>query len=122
MGVQLVLDAVVSYLPSPIDIPPVQGTHPKDESVALERKSSDDEPFAALVFKLQTDPFVGQLAFFRVYSGTLNAGSYVLNSRTGDKERVGRIVRLHADEREEVKTVYAGRNCCGSWLERCYYF
>ena len=108
MGVQLVLDAVVSYLPSPVDIPPVQGTHPKDTSVTLERKASDDEPFAALVFKLQTDPFVGQLAFFRVYSGTLHAGSYVLNSRTGDKERIGRIVRLHADEREEVKTVYAG--------------
>ncbi len=108
MGVQLVLDAVVSYLPSPVDIPPVQGAHPKDTSVTLERKASDDEPFAALVFKLQTDPFVGQLAFFRVYSGTLHAGSYVLNSRTGDKERIGRIVRLHADEREEVKTVYAG--------------
>lgn len=108
MGVQLVLDAVISYLPSPVDIPPVQGTHPKDSDVALERKASDDEPFAALVFKLQTDPFVGQLAFFRVYSGTLHAGSYVLNSRTGDKERIGRIVRLHADEREEVKTVYAG--------------
>ena len=108
MGVQLVLDAVVTYLPSPIDIPPVQGTHPKDENVTLERESSDDGPFSALVFKLQTDPFVGQLAFFRVYSGTLNAGSYVLNSRTGDKERIGRIVRLHADEREEVKTVYAG--------------
>ncbi|MCY4577354.1 MAG: elongation factor G [Candidatus Kaiserbacteria bacterium] len=108
MGVQLVLDAVVSYLPSPTDVPPVQGTHPKDESVTLERKASDDEPFAALIFKLQTDPFVGQLAFFRVYSGTLHAGSYILNSRTGDKERIGRIVRLHADEREEVKTVYAG--------------
>ena len=108
MGVQLVLDAVVSYLPSPVDIPSVQGTHPKDAEVTLERKASDDEPFAALVFKLQTDPFVGQLAFFRVYSGTLHAGSYVLNSRTGDKERIGRIVRLHADEREEVKTVYAG--------------
>ena len=108
LGVQLVLDAVSVYLPSPLDIPPVQGTHPKDASVTIERKASDDEPFAALVFKLQTDPFVGQLAFFRVYSGTLNAGSYVLNARTGDKERVGRIVRLHADEREEVKTVYAG--------------
>ena len=108
MGVQLVLDAVVSYLPSPVEIPAVQGTHPKDADVTLERKASDDEPFAALVFKLQTDPFVGQLAFFRVYSGVLNAGSYILNSRTGDKERIGRIVRLHADEREEVKTVYAG--------------
>ena len=108
LGVQLVLDAVVAYLPSPTEIPPVQGTHPKDQEVTLERKASDDEPFAALVFKLQTDPFVGQLTFFRVYSGILNAGSYVLNSRTGNKKRIGRIVRLHADEREEVKTVYAG--------------
>ena len=108
LGVQLVLDAVVAYLPSPTDIPPVEGTHPKDQDVTLERKASDDEPFAALVFKLQTDPFVGQLSFFRVYSGILNAGSYVLNARTGEKERIGRIVRLHADEREEVKTVYAG--------------
>ena len=107
-GVQLVLDAVVDYLPAPTDIPPVQGTHPKDHSVTLERPASDDEPFAALVFKLQIDPFVGQLAFFRVYSGTLQAGSYVYNVRTGDKERVGRIVRLHANEREEVSTVYAG--------------
>ncbi len=107
-GVQLVLDAVVAYLPAPTDIPPVTGTHPKDESVKLERKASDDEPFAALVFKLQTDPFVGQLAFFRVYSGILNAGSYIYNARTQSKERIGRIVRLHADEREEVKTVYAG--------------
>lgn len=108
MGVQMVLDAVIAYLPAPVDIPPVQGTHPKDAEVELERKASDDEPFAALVFKLQTDPFVGQLAFFRVYSGKLHAGSYVLNARTGSKERIGRIVRLHADEREEVKTVYAG--------------
>lgn len=107
-GVQRVLDAVVDYLPSPTDIPPVQGTHPKDDSVVLERASSDDEPFSALVFKLQIDPFVGQLAFFRVYSGTLQAGSYVHNVRTGDKERVGRIVRLHANEREEVDVVYAG--------------
>ena len=107
-GVQLVLDAVVSYLPAPTDIPPVKGTHPKDSSVTLERKASDEEPFSALVFKLQTDPFVGQLSFFRVYSGILNAGSYVYNSRTQSKERIGRIVRLHADEREEVKTVYAG--------------
>ena len=107
-GVQLVLDAVVDYLPSPNDIPPVQGTHPKDPSVTLERPSSDDEPFSSLVFKLQIDPFVGQLAFFRVYSGTLKAGSYVYNVRTGDKERIGRIVRLHANEREEVSVVYAG--------------
>ena len=107
-GVQLVLDAVVAYLPAPTDIPPIRGTHPKDESVEIERTASDDAPFSALVFKLQTDPFVGQLSFFRVYSGTLHAGSYVYNARTQSKERIGRIVRLHADEREEVKTVYAG--------------
>ena len=107
-GVQKVLDAVVDYLPNPLDIPPVKGTHPKDTSVVLERKASDDEPFAALVFKLQSDPYVGQLSFFRVYSGTLSAGSYVYNVRTQSKERIGRIVRLHADEREEVKVVYAG--------------
>ena len=107
-GVQLMLDAVVAYLPAPTDIPPIRGTHPRDESTEIDRAASDDEPFAALVFKLQTDPFVGQLAFFRVYSGVLHAGSYVYNARTRSKERIGRIVRLHADEREEVKTVYAG--------------
>ena len=97
------------YVPSGTDgYPPIRGTHPKDESVEIERTASDDAPFAALVFKLQTDPFVGQLSFFRVYSGTLHAGSYVYNARTQSKERIGRIVRLHADEREEVKTVYAG--------------
>lgn len=106
-GVQPVLDAVADYLPSPLDLPPVQGTNPKTEEVE-ERSASDDEPFCALAFKLQADPFVGQLTFFRVYSGTLEAGSYVLNSVTGDKERVGRIVRLQADQREEVKKVYAG--------------
>ena len=108
VGVQLVLDGVIDYLPSPVDIPPVKGVHPDDSSVELERKAEDDEAFSALVFKLQTDPFVGQLSFFRVYSGTVSAGSYIYNVRTGDKERLGRIVRLHANEREEVKTVYAG--------------
>ena len=107
-GVQLVLDAVVDFLPSPIDIPPIKGTHPKDQETELERKASDDEPLSALVFKLQADPFVGQLAFFRVYSGVLEAGSYVFNPRTSKKERIGRIVRLHSNEREEVKKVYAG--------------
>ncbi len=106
-GVQLVLDAVIDYLPSPIDIPPVKGLDPKTDDV-IERKASDEEPFSALVFKLQSDPFVGQLAFFRVYSGTIQAGSYVYNSTTGERERLSRIVRLQANEREEVKEVYAG--------------
>jgi len=106
-GVQPVLDAVVDYLPSPIDLPPVHGINPKTEEEE-ERKPLDDEPFCALAFKIQTDPFVGSLTFFRVYSGTLEAGSYVYNSTTSQKERVGRIVRLQADKREEVEKVYAG--------------
>jgi len=106
-GVQLVLDGVVDYLPSPLDIPPVKGVDVKTEEI-IERKASDEEPFVALAFKLQTDPFVGQLTFFRVYSGTLEAGSYVYNSSTGNKERIGRILRMHANNREEVKKVYAG--------------
>ena len=106
-GVQIVLDAVVDYLPSPEDMPPVTGINPKtDEEVT--RNPSDDEPFCALAFKLQTDPFVGALTFFRVYSGTISAGSYIYNSSTGNKERVGRIVRLQADKREEVTEVHAG--------------
>ena len=107
-GVQLVLDAVVDYLPAPMDIPAVKGIDPKTEEEAV-RNASDTEPFSALVFKLQTDPFVGQLAYFRVYSGTLEAGSYVYNATTGQKERVGRILRMHANDREEVKKVYAGQ-------------
>lgn len=106
-GVQLVLDAVVDYLPSPLDIPPVKGINPKNDQEVF-RHASDEEPFSALVFKLQADPFVGQLTFFRVYSGTLEAGSYIYNSTTGDKERLGRIVRLQANQREEVKKVFAG--------------
>lgn len=108
IGVQLVLDAVVDYLPSPAELPPVHGIDPKDGETVIERKASDEEPFAALAFKLQDDKFVGQLAFFRVYSGTVKAGSYIMNSSTGDKERVGRIVRLMADKRTEVDEVYAG--------------
>ena len=108
IGVQLVLDAVVDYLPSPVDLPPVEGVDPKDEETKLERNPSDEEPFSALAFKLQDDKFVGQLAFFRVYSGTVKAGSYIMNSSTGNKERVGRIVRLMADKRTEVEEVYAG--------------
>ena len=106
-GVQLVLDAVVDYLPSPLDLPPVEGFDPKTEE-KISIKPSDDEPFVALAFKLQTDPYVGQLTYFRVYAGTLEAGSYVLNTNTGEKERVGRILRMHANDREEVKKVYAG--------------
>ncbi len=106
-GVQLVLDAVVDYLPSPLDLPPVKGTNPKTGE-EIERKPSDEEPFTALAFKLQTDPFVGALTFFRVYAGTVTAGSYVYNSSTGTKERVGRIVRLQADKREEVEKVFTG--------------
>ncbi len=106
-GVQHVLDAVVDYLPSPLDIPPVHGLDPKTGE-AIYRKPSDTEPFAALAFKLQNDPFVGQLTFFRVYSGTIEAGTYIYNSTTGEKERLGRIVRLQADKREEVKKVFAG--------------
>lgn len=106
-GVQLVLDAVVDYLPAPTDIPSPKGIHP-DTGADMVRKASDNEPFAALAFKLQNDPFVGQLVYFRVYSGTLEAGSYVLNTRSGEKERVGRIVRMHANDREEVKKVFAG--------------
>ena len=106
-GVQLVLDAVVDYLPSPLDLKPATGINPKTGE-PVERHASDDEPFTALAFKLQTDPFVGALTFFRVYSGTLTAGSYVYNSTTGTKERVGRIVRLQADKREEVQQVFTG--------------
>lgn len=106
-GVQMMLDAVVSYLPSPLDIPPVKGIDPKTEQ-GLERKTSDEEPFTALAFKVATDPFVGQLTFFRVYAGKLTAGSYISNSSKGEKERVGRIVMLHANHREEVKEIYAG--------------
>lgn len=106
-GVQLVLDAVVDYLPSPLDIPPVTGIDPNTGEEVL-RHASDEEPFSALAFKLQADPFVGQLTFFRVYSGTIESGSYIYNSTTGNKERLGRIVRLQANDREEVKKVFAG--------------
>jgi len=106
-GVQLVLDAVVDYLPAPTDIPPIPGIDPNTDE-PTERKASDSEPFSALAFKVATDPFVGQIIFFRVYSGSLSAGSYVYNPRTRNKERIGRILRMHANDREEVKKVYAG--------------
>ncbi len=116
-GVQILLDAVIDYLPSPLDIPAIKGIDPKtgDE---IERKASDDEPFAALAFKLQTDPFVGQLMYFRVYSGSLEAGSYVYNSTTKSKERIGRILRMHANDREEVKKVYAGEIAAAVGLKK----
>src|SRR3989338_5878207 len=107
-GVQLVLDGVVDYLPSPLDIPPIEGTDPDHNDELIFRHASDDEPFSALAFKVATDPFVGQLIFFRVYSGTLTAGSYIYNPRTRNKERIGRILRMHANDREEMKKVFAG--------------
>ena len=106
-AIQLLIDAIIYYLPSPIDLPPVQGLEPKTEEKLI-RKASDDESFSALAFKIATDPFVGSLSYFRVYSGKLAAGSYVLNASTGQKERLGRILRMHADKREEVKEIYAG--------------
>ncbi len=106
-GVQLMLDGVIYYLPSPVDLPPVKGTDPKTGK-ELERKASDDEPFSALAFKIATDPYVGTLTFFRVYSGRLTKGFYVLNSTTGEKERISRILRMHANSREEVEEIYAG--------------
>jgi elongation factor G len=106
-GVQLILDAVVEFLPSPLDLPAAKGKNP-DTDVEETRPATDDTPFSALVFKLQVDPFVGQLSFFRVYSGKLEAGGTVMNAKTGKKERIGRIVRLQADKREDLKEVYAG--------------
>lgn len=106
-GVQPMLDAVVWYLPSPLDVPDIKGIDPKTKE-EITRKASDGEPFAALAFKIAADPFVGKLAFFRVYSGSLKAGSYVYNSTKNEKERIGRIVRLHANKREEVDEAFSG--------------
>lgn len=106
--VQPLLEAVGAYLPSPLDVPSVQGTVPGKGDETLERKASFDEPFAALAFKTVTDPFIGRLVYFRVYSGTAKSGSTVLNTVTGDRERLGRIVKMHADQREEVEEVFAG--------------
>ncbi|PIR58546.1 MAG: elongation factor G [Parcubacteria group bacterium CG_4_10_14_0_2_um_filter_7_35_8] len=105
--VETILDAVVQFLPSPLDIPPVKGIDPNTGN-EIERKTSDDEPFTSLAFKIAADPYVGTLNFFRVYSGKLSRGSYVLNTTTGEKERIGRILRMHANEREEVEEIYAG--------------
>ena len=106
-GVQKLLDGVIDYMPAPIDIPSIKGIDPETEE-EVERHSSDEEPFSALAFKIMNDPFVGKLAFFRVYSGTLDAGTYVYNSTKGKKERVGRILQMHANHREEIDKVYAG--------------
>jgi len=106
-GVQLVLDAVVDYLPSPTDVTSIEGIDVKT-GAPIQRHASDEEPFSALAFKVATDPFVGQLTFFRVYSGTLKAGSYVMNSTKGEKERIGRILQMHANHREEIPEIYAG--------------
>ena len=107
-GVQPLLDAVIAYLPSPLDVPPVHGTLPKDPEADVVRHASDSEPFAALAFKIAADPFVGKLAFFRVYSGVINNGSYVYNSTKQKRERFSRIVMMHANHREDVETVYSG--------------
>ena len=106
-GVQKLLDAIVDYMPSPVDIPPIKGVNPDTEEEE-ERPSSDDEPFSALAFKIATDPFVGRLSFIRVYSGTLNTGTQVLNSTKKQKERIGRILQMHANHREDIETVYSG--------------
>lgn len=106
-GIQFVLDAVIDYLPAPTDVPDIKGIIP-DTGEETTRKSSDDEPFAALAFKVMSDPYVGKLTYFRVYSGILNAGSYVLNSTKGKRERIGRILQMHANHREEISQVYAG--------------
>lgn len=106
-GVQLMLDAVIDYLPSPLDVPAIKGINPKTDEEA-DRPADDEAPFSSLAFKVMTDPFVGRLTFFRVYSGILNSGSYVLNASKGKRERIGRILQMHANTREEIQTVYSG--------------
>jgi elongation factor G len=115
-GVQTMLDAVVDYLPSPLEVPPVEGGAIDDPLQVLTRRASDKEPFAALVFKIMTDPYVGQLAFFRVYSGTLAAGESVYNVAKGRKERIGRLLRMHANKREEIQEIFAGDICAAVGL------
>ena len=110
-GVQTLLDAVVDYLPSPLDIPPMQGSNPDNMDVKIDCKPDDNAPFAALGFKIMTDPFVGQLIFIRLYSGTLKTGDTVLNPRTGKTERIGRLLKMHANKREEINEIFAGDIC-----------
>jgi elongation factor G len=116
-GVQNMLDAVVDYLPSPLEVPPVKGINPDNPEQELERRPDDNGPFAALVFKIMTDPFVGQLAFIRVYSGKLNAGESIYNVAKGRKERVGRLVKMHANKREEISEILAGDICAAVGLK-----
>jgi elongation factor G len=115
-GVQSMLDAVVDYLPSPVDIPPVEGHDIDDREKTLTREASDEAPFSALVFKIMTDPYVGQLAFFRAYSGTLKSGDSVYNVAKGRKERIGRLLRMHANKREDIQEIYAGDICAAVGL------
>ena len=110
-GVQALLDSVVKFMPSPLDVPPIEGKHPDDETQVLTRKPTVEEPFSALAFKIMSDPYVGKLTFIRVYSGQIDAGSYVKNTTTGKRERVGRLLKMHADSKEELKTVRAGDIC-----------
>ena len=107
-GVQALLDAIVEYMPSPLDIPAVQGTDPKDEEKVLERKAGDKEPLSALAFKVVTDPYVGKLIYARIYSGTIESGSYIYNATKGKRERVGRILQMHSNKQEEIETGYCG--------------
>jgi elongation factor G len=119
-GVQQLLDAVCDYLPNPLDIPPVKGFHPKSPETEEVRPPADDAPFAALAFKIATDPFIGKLCFFRVYSGSIAAGSYVLNASSGKRERIGRVVRMHANHREDVEAVYAGEIAAAVGLKETF--
>ena len=114
-GVQLLLNAIVDYMPSPLDVPAIEGE--LDDGTKVERHASDDEPFSALAFKVMTDPFVGRLTFLRVYSGKITAGSYVLNSSNGKKERISRLVRMYADQRIEEDEVYCGDICAAVGLK-----
>ena len=113
-GIQPLLDSVVDYLPSPADVPPTTGTVPSTGDY-IQKPPKDDEPFAALAFKIMTDPFVGKLTFFRVYSGMLQSGSYIYNSTADKRERVTRILRMHANEREEIKTVVSRATSPPPW-------
>ena len=115
-GVQTLLDAVVAYLPSPLDVPPITAHSSTDPEATVERRAADDEPLAALAFKVVSDPFVGRLVFFRVYSGVVRSGDQVLNSMRNRRERFGRLLRMHADSREDVEEVFAGEIAAGIGL------